>query len=115
PYATSVRPCAVEDRNDSTGPHESAGYCKDGTGSTTPQQCLTYLGRSGNIAGAGVVGSTSTAAGDCGIDGNLDGAVDGLADTSGGACTNCSGTDTNPNDYKGGVLTVLWNRGLGTR
>jgi len=114
-YTISVGTCSVDDSNDSTGPHESAGYCKDATGSTTPQQCLTYLGRSGSIAGAGVVASTSTAAGDCGIDGNLDGAVDGLADTSGGACTNCSGTDTNPNDYKRVVVLVRWNRGLGTR
>jgi Tfp pilus assembly protein PilV len=114
-YTISVGTCAVDDSNDGTGPHESAGYCKDGTGSTTPAQCLTYLGRSGSIAGAGVVASTSTAAGDCGIDGNYDGAVDGLADTSGGACTNCSGTDTNPNDYKRVVVLVRWNRGLGTR
>ena len=61
------------------------------------------------------VGLESTAAGDCGIDSNLDGAVDGLADTSGGACTNCTGTDTNPNDYKRVVVLVRWNRGLGTR
>jgi Tfp pilus assembly protein PilV len=114
-YSISVGTCAVDDSNDGTGPHESAGYCKDGTGSTTPQQCLTYLGRTGSIAGAGVVSANSTAAGDCGIDGNLDGAVDGLADTSGGPCTNCAGSDSNPNDYKRVVVLVRWNRGLGTR
>jgi Tfp pilus assembly protein PilV len=114
-YTIAVGTCSVDDSNDSTGPHESAGYCKDGTGQTTPAQCLTYLGRTGSIQGAGIVSSNSTAAGDCGIDGDLDGAVDGLADTSGGACTNCSGTDTNPNDYKRIVVLVRWNRGLGTR
>jgi Tfp pilus assembly protein PilV len=114
-YTISVGTCSVDDTNDSTGPHESAGYCKDGTGSTTPTQCLAYLGRTGSIQGAGVVAASSTAAGDCGIDGNLDGAVDGLADTSGGPCTNCSGTDTNPNDYKRVVVLVRWNRGLGAR
>jgi hypothetical protein len=114
-FTISVGTCAVDDSNDGTGPHESAGYCKDGTGSTTPTQCLTYLGRSGSIAGAGVVASTSTAAGDCGIDGNFDGAVDGLADTSGGPCSNCSGADKNPNDYKRIVVLVRWNHGLGTR
>jgi Tfp pilus assembly protein PilV len=114
-YTVAVGTCSVDDTNDGTGPHESAGYCVDATGSTTPAQCLTYLGRTGSIQGAGVVASTSTAAGDCGIDGNLDGAVDGLADTSGGPCTNCSGTDSNPNDYKRVVVLVRWNRGLGTR
>jgi Tfp pilus assembly protein PilV len=114
-FSISVGTCAVDDTNDGTGPHESAGYCKDGTGSTTPTQCLTYLGRTGNIAGAGLISSSSAAAGDCGIDGNLDGAVDGLADTSGAPCTNCSGSDSNPNDYKRMVVLVRWNRGLGTR
>jgi Tfp pilus assembly protein PilV len=114
-YTIAVGTCSVDDTNDGTGPHESAGYCKDATGSTTPAQCLAYLGRTGSIQGAGVVSSTSTAAGDCGIDGNLDGAVDGLQDTSGGPCTNCSGADTNPNDYKRVVVLVRWNRGLGAR
>jgi len=112
-YTVAVGTCSVDDSNDGTGPHESAGYCINGTGSTTPSQCLTYLGRAGSIAGTGAA-SGATAA-DCGIDSNFDGAVDGLVDSSGGPCSNCSGADTNPNDYKRIVVLVRWNRGLGTR
>jgi prepilin-type N-terminal cleavage/methylation domain-containing protein len=108
-YRVAIGTCAVDDPTDGTGPHESAGYCLNGTGSTTPAQCLTYLGRTGDIAGNG------TAVGDCGIDTNRDGSVDGLTDTSGAPCTNCSGTDSNPNDYKRIVVLVRWNKGLGTR
>jgi prepilin-type N-terminal cleavage/methylation domain-containing protein len=109
-YAVAVGTCAVDDPTDGTGPHESAGYCLTGTGSTTPAQCAAYLGISGSIAGAG-----GGAAGDCGIDTNFDGAVDGLSDTSGAPCSNCAGTDTNPNDYKRIVVLVRWNKGLGRR
>jgi prepilin-type N-terminal cleavage/methylation domain-containing protein len=112
-YTVAVGTCSVDDPTDGTGPHESAGYCINGTGTTTPTQCATYLGSSGSIAGTGA--ASGAAAGDCGIDLNFDGAVDGLADTSGGACTNCSGTDKNPNDYKRIVVLVRWNRGLGKR
>jgi Tfp pilus assembly protein PilV len=114
-YTIAVGTCSVDDSNDGTGPHESAGYCKDGTGSTSPTDCLTYLGRSGSIQGAPGAPAGSVSAADCGIDSNLDGAVDGLADTSGAPCTNCSGADTNPNDYKRIVVLVRWNKGLGTR
>jgi prepilin-type N-terminal cleavage/methylation domain-containing protein len=112
-YTIAVGTCSVDDSNDGTGPHESAGYCVNGTGSTTPSQCLTFLGRTGSIAGTGAA-SGATAA-DCGIDSNFDGAVDGLVDSSGGPCSNCSGADTNPNDYKRIVVLVRWNRGLGSR
>jgi prepilin-type N-terminal cleavage/methylation domain-containing protein len=112
-YAVAVGTCAVDDPTDGTGPHESAGYCINGTGQTSPAQCATYLGRSGSIAGAGV--ASGAAAGDCGIDTNFDGTVDGIADTSGAPCTNCSGTDANPNDYKRIVVLVRWNKGLGSR
>jgi type II secretory pathway pseudopilin PulG len=112
-YSVAVGTCAVDDPTDGTGPHESAGYCINGTGTTTPTQCLAYLGNSGSIAGTGA--ASGAAAGDCGIDSNFDGAVDGLTDTAGGACTNCSGTDSNPNDYKRIVVLVRWNKGLGKR
>jgi prepilin-type N-terminal cleavage/methylation domain-containing protein len=112
-YAVAIGTCAVDDPTDGTGPHESAGYCINGTGQTSPTQCATYLGKSGSIAGAGI--ASGAAAADCGIDTNFDGTVDGLADTSGGPCTNCSGTDTNPNDYKRIVVLVRWNKGLGSR
>jgi hypothetical protein len=109
----AIGTCAVDDPTDGQGPHESAGYCINGTGTTTPAQCATALGSSGSIAGTGTV--SGAAAGDCGIDSNFDGGVDGLADTAGGACTNCTGTDTNPNDYKRIVVLVRWNKGLGMR
>jgi prepilin-type N-terminal cleavage/methylation domain-containing protein len=112
-YAVAVGTCAVDDPTDGTGPHESAGYCINGTGTTTPSQCLASLGTSGSIAGTGAASGAGAA--DCGIDSNFDGAVDGLADTSGGPCVNCSGTDTNPNDYKRIVVLVRWNKGLGNR
>jgi Tfp pilus assembly protein PilV len=108
-YSVAVGTCSVDDPSDGTGPHESAGYCLNGTGSTTAAQCLAYLGRTGDIAGNG------TAKGDCGIDTNRDGNVDGLADTTGAPCTNCSGTDSNPNDYKRIVVLVRWDKGFGTR
>jgi prepilin-type N-terminal cleavage/methylation domain-containing protein len=114
-FTIAVGVCSVDDANDQTGPHESAGYCRSGTGATTAAQCATYLGRTGSIAGAGIASAGSVAIGDCGIDLNYDGAVDGLVDTSGGPCSNCSGTDTNPNDYKRIVVDVRWNRGVGTR
>jgi prepilin-type N-terminal cleavage/methylation domain-containing protein len=114
-YSIAVGTCSVDDANDGMGPHESAGYCRSGTGATTPSQCLSYLGRTGDIAGAGTAPSGSVAVGDCGIDLNYDGAVDGLVDTSGGPCSNCSGADTNPNDYKRIVVLVRWSRGLGKR
>jgi prepilin-type N-terminal cleavage/methylation domain-containing protein len=112
-YSVAIGTCAVDDPTDGQGPHESAGYCINGTGTTTPTQCATYLGSSGSIAGTGAV--SGAAAADCGIDSNFDGAVDGLADTAGGACTNCTGADTNPNDYKRIVVLVRWNKGLGKR
>src|SRR3954471_328247 len=105
-YTIAVGTCSVDDSNDGTGPHENAGYCVNGTGSTTPAQCATLLGRSGDIAGTG------TANGDCGIDTNYDGAVDGLVSSSGGSCSSCAGADTNPNDYKRIVVLVRWNKGL---
>jgi prepilin-type N-terminal cleavage/methylation domain-containing protein len=108
-YRVAIGTCAVDDPTDGTGPHESAGYCLNGTGSTTPAQCLTYLGRTGDIAGTGAT------VGDCGTDVNRDGNVDGLTDTSGGPCTNCSGSDSNPNDYKRIVVLVRWDKGFGTR
>jgi Tfp pilus assembly protein PilV len=112
-YTVAVGACSVDDPSDGTGPHESTGYCLDGTGSTTPAQCMQYLGRTGDIAGNGT--ASGVAAGDCGIDSNRDGNVDGLSDTSGSPCTNCSGTDSNPNDYKRIVVLVRWNKGLGSR
>jgi hypothetical protein len=114
-FTIAVGTCSVDDANDGTGPHESAGYCRSGTGATTPTACAGYLGRTGDIAGAGTASAGSVAIGDCGIDLNYDGAIDGLVDTSGGACTNCSGADKNPNDYKRIVVNVRWDRGLGKR
>jgi prepilin-type N-terminal cleavage/methylation domain-containing protein len=114
-YTVAIGTCAVDDPTDGTGPHESAGYCVNGTGSTTPAQCATYLGSSGSIAGAAGAPAGSAAAADCGIDSNFDGAVDGLADSSGGPCTNCAGADSNPNDYKRIVVLVRWTKGLGKR
>src|SRR4051812_20969840 len=64
-FTIAVGTCSVDDSNDGTGPHESAGYCTDGTGSTTPVQCLGYLGRTGSIQGSGTAPSGSPAAADC--------------------------------------------------
>jgi prepilin-type N-terminal cleavage/methylation domain-containing protein len=112
-YTVAIGTCAVDDPTDGTGPHESAGYCLDGTGATTPSQCAQVLGISGDIAGNGT--ASGNAIGDCGIDANRDGNVDNLADTSGSPCSNCSGSDTNPNDYKRIVVLVRWNKGFGSR
>jgi Tfp pilus assembly protein PilV len=112
-YAVAVGVCSVDDPSDGTGPHESAGYCLDGTGVTTPAQCMQFLGRTGDIAGNGT--ASGNAVGDCGIDTNRDGNVDGLTDMSGSPCTNCSGTDSNPNDYKRIIVLVRWNKGFGSR
>lgn len=112
-YRVAIGTCAVDDPSDGTGPHETTGYCLDGTGATSPAQCLQYLGRAGDIAGNGT--ATGNAVGDCGIDTNRDGNVDGLTDPTGGPCGSCSGTDRNPNDYKRIVVLVRWNKGFGTR
>jgi prepilin-type N-terminal cleavage/methylation domain-containing protein len=112
-YTVAVGTCAVDDPTDGTGPHESAGYCLDGTGATTPSQCAQVLGIKGDIAGNGT--ASGNAIGDCGIDANRDGTVDNLTDTTGGPCSNCSGSDSNPNDYKRIVVLVRWNKGYGSR
>src|SRR4051794_11293007 len=114
-YTIAVGTCSVDDPSDGNGPHESAGYCRSGTGATSATQCRSYLGTTGSIQGSGTAPSGSVAVGDCGIDLDLDGAVDGLVDETGGACTNCTGADSNPNDYKRIIVDVRWNRGLGDR
>ena len=116
-YTIAAGVCAVDDPTDGYGPHGPAGYCRDGTGQTTPAQCSTYLGRTGSIQGAGIANTSSVAIGDCGIDLDLDGRVDGLVNDTTNTCSPAcpTGPDTNPNDYKRIVVLVRWTVGLGSR
>ncbi|MEP6953342.1 MAG: prepilin-type N-terminal cleavage/methylation domain-containing protein [Solirubrobacteraceae bacterium] len=114
-YTMAVGVCSVDDPNDGLGVAD-ASFC-NGSGTTTSAQCATDLGTAGNISGVGT--ATGAAVGDCGIDLDRDGQVDGLTQGDAGTCaTTCTGggtADTNPDDYKRVVTLVRWTLGSGSR
>ena len=73
-YTMAVGVCSVDDSNDGLGVRDSTFCASDGT--TTSDQCATALGTSGSISGVGT--AAGTVVGDCGIDLDKDGQVDGL-------------------------------------
>jgi hypothetical protein len=80
-------------------------------------KCKSLIGFPPKINGSGGV---SADGGDCGIDANLDGTVDGLVQSAATTCpagTSVSaGTcDSQPNDFKRLVTLVTWDRGMGSR
>jgi Tfp pilus assembly protein PilV len=119
-YSVSTGVCSVDDSKDGTATHDAASFCATGAGTTTAGQCRNFLGITGSIQGAGTAATGSAAIGDCGIDLNLDGAVDNLVEASVnlcllGLCITPTGTDRNPDDYKRVVTLVRWDRGSGNR
>lgn len=117
-YTVAVGVCDVDDPNDGTGDHDGTLFCATGPGSTTPTTCRQLLGVDGSIQGTSAAATAGVSVGDCGIDLDLDGAVDNLTQASVGICLlvcPTGGTDTVPSDYKRLIVLVRWDRGGGTR
>jgi prepilin-type N-terminal cleavage/methylation domain-containing protein len=108
-YHVAVGVCVVDSAADGLGAHDASTFCATGSGSTTAAQCSAALGTGGSVQGTGV--ATGGQVGDCGIDTNLDGEVDGLTGSP-----PASGTaDTSPEDFKRIVALVRWDKGEGNR
>ncbi len=112
-YTVSMGVCTVDDPRDGTGPHEAGVFCAAGGSPATAGQCATLIG-------ATALGTTSTASaeadaslGQCGLDANLDGTVDGLVSATATVCPDACSTppDPNPADYKRIVSLVRWPGG----
>ncbi len=119
-YTISVGACTMDDPRDRTGTHEAGVFCASGTGGTTPAQCRSLLAVDALIGlpGAGTTAAAAAGLGDCGLDVDLDGEVDGLVDLAGSVCVGtCAvgGVDSNPADAKRIVVLVRWDRGEGSR
>jgi len=115
-YAAAVGVCTVDDPTDGQGKQDGS-FCADGTGGSSSSQCANALGTSGNISGSGTASGAHV--GDCGIDLDKDGQVDGLTLSEAGSCGSgaCGGgtEDKNPEDYKRVVTLVRWTSGEGSR
>ncbi|MEJ7894817.1 MAG: prepilin-type N-terminal cleavage/methylation domain-containing protein [Solirubrobacteraceae bacterium] len=112
-YTVSVGVCSVDDPRDGIGSHEAGVFCRSATGASTAG-CSAWLGAGADVTATGVTGTGSLTAGDCGIDADLDGVVEGLADVSASLCLlgSCgSPVDTAPADYKRVVSLVRWAGG----
>jgi hypothetical protein len=114
-YTVAMGVCSVDDPQDMLGADDPATFCLDGTGTATAARCRALLGSSGDIRGT-TAAATAADRGDCGVDLNLDGQVDGLTGATGVACTVGSTTcDQIPDDYKRIVTLVRWTKGQGAR
>jgi type II secretory pathway pseudopilin PulG len=116
-YTMAVGVCSVDDPADGQGTADG-GFCATGSGATTSSQCASALGTTGDIAGMG--SASGGQVGDCGIDLDKDGQVDGLtlADLGScplGACPGGGAADKSPDDYKRVVTLVRWRTGAGSR
>jgi prepilin-type N-terminal cleavage/methylation domain-containing protein len=119
-YTVSVGACTIDDARDKTGSHEAGIFCASGTGGTTAAQCQSLLSVNALIGlpGAGTTAAAAAGLGDCGLDVDLDGEVDGLVDLVGSVCIGtcaAGGVDANPADAKRIVVLVRWDRGEGSR
>ncbi|MCW3013248.1 MAG: prepilin-type N-terminal cleavage/methylation protein [Solirubrobacterales bacterium] len=119
-YTLSVGVCAMDDARDYTGTHEAGQFCASGTTGTAPAVCSQLLSVSGlvGLPGAGASAAAVAGLGDCGLDVDLDGQVDGLVDLAGSVCVGAcaaGGVDTSPADAKRVVVLVRWDRGAGSR
>jgi type II secretory pathway pseudopilin PulG len=117
-YHMAIGVCSVDDAADGIGTHDSSTFCADGPGATTAAQCRTYLGAQGSIAGTGA--ASGGAVGDCGLDVDFDGRVNGLTQSDVGGCapavcTVSAPPDSEPDDFKRVVTLVRWSVGQGTR
>jgi prepilin-type N-terminal cleavage/methylation domain-containing protein len=116
-YTVSFGVCSVDDPSDGTGAHAANLFCNRSTVQASAATCKGLIGFPPKINGTGGGGAD---AGDCGIDSNLDGTVDGLVQTTATACPTgtsvAAGTcDSQPNDFKRLVTLVTWDRGSGSR
>lgn len=119
-YTLSVGVCAVDDPRDGTGAHAPGVFCASGTTGVAPQACQDLLRVDGlaGLPGAGVGAAATVGLGDCGLDVDGDGQVDGLVDVAGTLCVGtCAvgGLDTSPADAKRVIVLVRWSRGGGAR
>lgn len=116
-YTVAVGVCSVDDPSDGIGDHDAGQFCAAGTGQTSAQQCQQILGINGLLSTGSISGVASATLGDCGIDANLDGQVDGLVDVNATLClgTCLTNKDINPADYKRLVVLVRWDKGDGQR
>ncbi|WP_354698124.1 hypothetical protein [Paraconexibacter sp. AEG42_29] len=119
-YTVSVGVCAVDDPRDGIGTHEAGIFCASGTTGTAVEACSQLLSIVGDVGlpGAGVSGAAAAGLGDCGLDVDFDGQVDGLVDVAGSVCVGAcalGGVDTSPADAKRVVVLVRWDRGGGSR
>ncbi len=119
-YTLSVGVCTMDDSRDRLGTHEPGQFCVTGTTGTPATTCSNLLQVSGLVAlpGAGATAGAVAGLGDCGLDVDFDGKVDGLVDLAGSVCVGtCAvgGTDPSPADAKRVVVLVRWDRGAGGR
>jgi Tfp pilus assembly protein PilV len=119
-YTVAIGLCSVDEVSDGTGAQDAATFCSTGPGRTSAQACSALLGTKGDIQGTATAGGAGAQVGDCGIDLDLDGAVDKLTTQEVGSCsaTGCTGTpgaDANPDDFKRLVTLVRWKVGGGAR
>ena len=114
-YTVSVGVCAMDDSRDNLGTHEAGQFCVSGTAGTDPSVCSSLLRVSGlvGLPGAGRSAAEVAGLGDCGLDVDFDGKVDGLVDPAGSVCV--GPCDTSPADAKRIVVLVRWDRGEGSR
>jgi type IV pilus assembly protein PilV len=117
-YHMAIGVCSVDDAADGIGTHDPSTFCADGAGATTAAQCRTNLGANGSVAGTGT--ASGGAVGDCGLDTDFDGRVNGLTQSDVGACapgvcTLSTPPDSEPDDFKRIVTLVRWSIGQGTR
>ncbi|HMJ32718.1 MAG TPA: prepilin-type N-terminal cleavage/methylation domain-containing protein [Baekduia sp.] len=117
-YTVSLGVCSVDDPGDATGAHVAGTFCARPAVAATAATCTGLIGTPPRINGTG--GSPGADAGDCGLDTNLDGQVDGLVQSTTTGCP--SGTsipagtcDAQPDDFKRLVTLVTWDRGAGSR
>lgn len=119
-YTVSAGVCATDDPRDGIGNHEAGQFCASDTTPATSAQCSNLLSASAlvGLPGAGATASAVVGLGDCGLDVDLDGQVDGLVNTSASVCVgSCAsgGVDTSPADARRIVVLVRWDRGMGSR
>ncbi len=113
-YTVSLGSCTVDDPRDGIGRHDAGVFCASGAGNASPSTCSQFFSVSGQLT-TGIAAANATAQmGDCGLDLNADGVVDGLIDAVGTVCVGtCGGSsyDQVPGDYKRVVSLVTWMDG----
>jgi Tfp pilus assembly protein PilV len=119
-YTLSVGVCSMDDARDYLGTHDPGQFCASGTTGTAPAACSQLLAVSGlvGLPGAGATAASVAGLGDCGLDVDFDGKVDGLVDPVGSVCSGpcaANGVDASPADAKRVVVLVRWDRGAGSR